>query len=120
MLEEKDFQAIGQLLDEKLNERFKVQEEGFDKKLEEKFDEMGVLVNKGFTGVQEQINGLKKEIKLRPTKKEIFEWADERILSLELSADRHDYLHINELDKLPPQSEISRALAENGVKRKMA
>lgn len=70
------------------------------------------------TDFDEKINGLKKEIELRPTKKEMFGWADERITDLELRADRHDYLHINELDKLPPQPEISRALVERGFKEK--
>lgn len=121
MLDQRDLQSIGELLDKKLDDRFKIQEEKFDKKLEkkidEKFDDMAVLVNKGFTGVQEQIDGLKKEIKLRPTKAEIFAWADKRIVELELAKDRHDYLHINELDKLPPQPEISRILAEKGFKK---
>lgn len=98
MLEQKDLQSIGELL---------------DKKLEKGFDEMAVIVNKGFTDMQ-------KEIELRPTKTEIFSWADRRIVDLELKAARHDYLHINELDKLPPQPEISRALIERGLKKKIA
>lgn len=106
MLEQKDLQSIGELLDKKLDERFKIQGEEFEEKLEE----MAALVNKGFTDMQ-------KEIELRPTKKEIFEWADGRLLDLELRADRHDYLHIGELDKLPPPAEISRLLVEKGFKK---
>lgn len=135
MLDQKDLQSIGELLDKKLDDRFKVQEEKLDKKLEkkidEKFDEMATLVNKGFSEMQEEFDGLKgefkevkgelktvkEEIKLRPTTERIFEWADGRLLDLELRADRHDYLHVKELDKLPPQPEISRILVEKGFKK---
>ncbi|GEM_PF-2576562 len=116
MLEEKDIQTIGKLLDEKLDD---------------KFDEMATLVNKGFTDMQKEfdglkeelkgeINGVKAEIKLRPTLNQIMSWGDKNIVDLELRADRHDYLHIDELDKLPPQAEISRALVEKGLKPKLA
>ena len=115
MLEQNDLQAIGILLDQ----RFKVQDKKFDKKLDQRFDEMISAVNDGFTGMQGEIDGLKKEMTKRPTKAEIFGWADERIVDLELAKDRHDFMHLNELDKLPPQAEISRALAERGFKRKI-
>jgi len=67
--------------------------------------------------LEKEINNLDKEIKLRPTKKEMFGWADKRITDLELRADRHDYIHINELDRLPAQPEISRVLVERGLKK---
>lgn len=56
MLEQKDLQAIGKLLDEKFDERF---------------DEMIGIVNEGFTGIQEQIDGLKSEMAKRPTRTEL-------------------------------------------------
>ena len=116
MLGEKDIQTIGELL---------------DKKFDKKFDEMATLVDNGFTDMQKEfdglkaelkgeINGVKEEIKLRPTLNQIMSWGDKKIVELELRADRHDYLHINELDKLPPQAEISRALVEKGFKQKPA
>jgi hypothetical protein len=98
MLEEKDFKKIGELLDAKL-------------------DEMAVTVNKGFTGMQKEINGVKEEIKLRPTMDQIMNWGDKKIVSLELDMDKVKYFHQNEFSKLPPQSEISRALAEKGLKK---
>ncbi|MDO8667702.1 MAG: hypothetical protein Q7K35_01230 [bacterium] len=129
MLEEKDLQSIGELIDKrlgvKLKENNKVLEDGIIKKFDKKFDEILGAVNDGFTGMQKEfdglrgeLNGVKEDIKLRPTKKEIFEWADRRIVDLELAKDRHDFMHINELGKLPPQPEISRALVERGFKRK--
>ena len=116
MLEQKDLQSIGELLDKKL----KTQEQNITQKFDGKLDEAINIINKGFTDMQKEINGVKEEVKLRPTKTEIFNWADKRLIDLELKADRHDYLHINELDKLPPQSEISRALIEQGLKKKIA
>ncbi|MDO8667817.1 MAG: hypothetical protein Q7K35_01830 [bacterium] len=78
------------------------------------FDKVGGRFDK----VEGRLGNLEREIKLRPTKTEMFGWADRRIVDLELRADRHDYLHINELEKLPPQPEISRALVERGLKEK--
>jgi len=80
-LEQKDLQAIGTLLNEKL------------KVHEEKLNEVINIVNDGFTGMQEQIDGLKQEMAKRPTRNEIFGWADRRIDDLELRADRNDFMH---------------------------
>lgn len=46
----------------------------------------------------------------------MFNWADNRFVDLELAKDMHDYLHINDLDKLPAPLEISQALIERGFK----
>ncbi|MDP3043708.1 MAG: hypothetical protein Q8N21_04910 [bacterium] len=141
MLEEKYLQAIGILLDQKfkvqedritekfkvqedrITEKFKVQEdritEKFERKMDEKIDEVLNAVNEGFTGMQGQFNELKNEMAKRPTKEEVFSWADRRIVDLELAKDRHDFMHIDELDKLPAQSEISKTLAERGFKQKI-
>ena len=120
MLEQKDLHSIGELLDKKL----KTQEESITKKFDNKLDEVLGAVNDGFTdmqkefdGVKEELSGVKEEVKLRPTLKQIMNWGDKKIVELELKTDRHDYLHINELDKLPPQAEISRALVERGLKK---
>ena len=123
MLEKKALQAIGILLDEKL-----------EKKLDEKFDEMAMLVNKGFTGMQKEFDGLKeefnevkgelrevkKDIKFRPTLNQIMSWGDKKIVALELDMDKVKYLHQKEFAKLPPQAEISRTLIERGFKVKEA
>jgi hypothetical protein len=111
MLEQQDLQAIGVLLDQKL----KVQSEQFDEKLGEVLS----AVNDGFTEMQGQFNELKGEVAKRPTKDEVFGWADRRIVDLEIGKERHDYLHIDELDKLPPPAEINRTLIERGFKQKL-
>lgn len=108
MLDEKDLQAIGKLLDKQSD------------KFDEKFDDLLSVVNEGFTGIQEQITELKEEMAKRPTKTEVFGWADKRLIDLEIRKERHDYLHINELDKLPSPSEINRTLIERGFKQKLA
>ncbi len=130
MLEQKDLQSIGELLDKKLDERFNVQEG----KITQKFDEMVGIVNDGFTemqkgfdGLKEEFNGvkgglsgIKEDIKLRPTLNQIMSWGDKKIVELELRADRHDFMHIDKLDKLPPPAEINRSLIERGFKVKEA
>ena len=119
MLAEKDFQSIGKLLDEKL----KTQEENADKKFDKannRFDEMISIVNDGFTEMQKGFDGLREDIKLRPTMKQIMNWGDNKIVALELDMDKVKYIHQEELDKLPPQAEISRTLIDRGFKAKEA
>jgi hypothetical protein len=87
--------------------------------IQKQFDDIYAFVNEGFTGVQAQLDELKVEMAKRPTRDEIFTWTDRHIIELELAKDRHDYLHINELDKLPSQSEISQALMEKGYKKRV-
>lgn len=131
MLEEKDLQSISVLLDQKL----KISEDSltkkFDAKLNEKIGEVLIVVNDGFTEMQGQFDELKSEVKAdiaevkadvakRPTRNEVFGWADRRIVDLEIGKERHDYLHINELDKLPSPAEINRTLIERGFKQKLA
>lgn len=117
MLDKQDLQAISQLLDEKLDQKLKIQKE-------EITAEIGASVNAGFNYVEdrfnkieEKIESLTEEMAKRPTRNEIFSWADRRIDDLELRADRHDYLHINEIDSLPSQREISQALLDHGLKK---
>jgi len=116
MLEQKDLQSIGELLDKKL----KTQKDEIVAEIGEVTGEAFSEVESKLIKLETKVDNLSKEMANRPTKTEIFDWADERIVDLELSTDRHDYLHINELDKLPPQPEISRALAERGLKKKTA
>lgn len=52
----------------------------------------------------------------RPTRDEVFGWADRRINDLEIAKDRHDFMHINELGKLPSPAEMNMALIERGFK----
>jgi len=139
MLEEKDLQAIGTLLDQKLkenNQSLKTEIFGeMDKRfgevnkelgsINDRFDEVLNMVNDGFSGLQVQVDEIKNdvselkvEVAKRPTRDEVFNWADDRFIDLELAKDRHDFLHIDELDKLPAPIEISKALIERGFKHR--
>lgn len=129
MLLQKDLQAIEILLDRKLDQKFdekldqkfkennKILKDEIIVEVSEKFDDMLSLVNEGFTGMQLQFDKLENEIAKRPTKEEIFSWADRRFIDLEIAKDRHDYLHIDELDKLPTPLEISKTLIKRGFKK---
>ena len=105
MLEPQDLQAISALLSKQLKE----QSEQFDEKIAEVLN----AVSEGFSEVHE-------ELAKRPTKDEMFSWADRRITDLEIGKERHDYLHIDELDKLPAPQEINRVLIERGFKQGLA
>lgn len=129
MLDNKDLQSISKLLDKKLDtkfdQKFKEQDTKLDRrfkdqdsKLDKKFDEVLTAVSDGFTEMQKEFDALKEEVKLRPTLEHIMNWGDEKIVAIEVRTDKLDYLHINELDNLPPQPEISQALVEHGLKKK--
>lgn len=75
-------------------------------------EETAMIVNKAFQEMEEKI---KKEFEKRPTKQELFDWADKRIYPLELDQDRLKFLHIKEWKKLPSQREITGKLAEEGL-----
>ncbi|MCX6800394.1 MAG: hypothetical protein NT091_04595 [Candidatus Falkowbacteria bacterium] len=85
---------------------------------DEQFAEVVSAVAEGFAGAQEQINecATKEDLVKCATKEDIVEWGDNRIIDLELARDRHDYLHINDLNSLPSQSKINKALIERGFK----
>jgi len=137
MLEEKDLKAIGVLLDQKLE----INKREITAEFADKFDEVISIVNDGFSEMQVQFEDLKTELKgdienikvelaKRPTKNEVFSWADRRLIDLEIAKERYDYLHIakerydylhiDELDKLPAPAEINRVLIERGFKQKLA
>jgi chromosome segregation ATPase len=149
MLDKQDLQAISQLLDERFESQDERFNKKLDQKFKENnkllkdeiVAEIGTAVNAGFNdleakicGLQEDVSGLKKDVSglkkdvgwlkdemaKRPTRNEIFGWADKRIDELELRADRMDYLHIEDLDKIPPQIEISKTLAARGLKTNIA
>jgi hypothetical protein len=123
MLEEKDLRAISALLKEEL----KTTENRLTEQFDEKIAEVLSAVNEGFSGLQEQINeiktdttDLKDEMTKRPTRDEMFSWADRRITDLEIAKERHDYMHMKELKDLPTPAEINKTLIEQGFKQKLA
>ncbi len=120
MLEEKDLQAIGDLIVNALTKNKKEILEVF----EERNAELLEVINDGFSAVQEQSDEhtetlkkhsemLKKhsekpnvqevEMAKRPTRDEIFRWGDTQIVDLQISKNKFEYLHADEIDKLPPQ-----------------
>lgn len=123
MLNEQDIQAIGVLLDQKLKENKdeivseigEATSEAFSS-LENRFENLEVRIER----LETKVDVLGDEMAKRPTKDEMFAWADRRIVDLEIGKERHDYLHIDELDKLPAPAEINKALVERGFKQKLA
>lgn len=118
MLEEKDFKTIGSLLDQKLKENNKILKD-------EIVAEIGAATSEAFSAVEVRIDKLDikvdklgEEMAKRPTMNQITSWGDKKIVSLELDMDKVKYIHQDELDKLPPQEEISRVLVERGYKCK--
>jgi hypothetical protein len=137
MLDKNDIQAIGQLFDEKL----KAQKEEIINEITTEIGEVISVVNESFSVVESKIGNLDgrignlegridnlenkvdklgEEIEKRPTRNEVFGWADRRIVDLEIASERHDFLHINELEKLPSPAEINKTLIERGLKQKLA
>ena len=123
MLEEKDLQAISALLKEN-NKTLKDEIVG---DLDEKIAEVLIAVNETSASLETRLDSLEAktddlgdEMAKRPTKDEVFSWADRRIVDLEISVDEFKYLHPEELNKLPPRNEISRVLVERGFKQKLA
>jgi hypothetical protein len=105
------------LLDQKLDEKLKENNKTFK---DEIIAEIGETVGEAFSNIEAKIDKLEEEMAKRPTRDEIFSWADRRLVDLEIGKDRHDYLHINELSKLPSPSEINRTLIERGFKQKLS
>ena len=118
MLEEKDFQAIGKLLDEKFKENNKILKD-------EIVAEIGAATSQAFSAVEARIDKidvkvdkLGEEMAKRPTLNQIMNWGDEKIVALELDMDKVKYLHLKDFKNLPPQPEISRVLVEHDLKLK--
>ncbi|MDO8668052.1 MAG: hypothetical protein Q7K35_03065 [bacterium] len=116
MLEEKDIQSIGELLDKKLKNQ-----------KDEIVAEIGSATSEAFSAVESslgkletKVDKLSEEMSLRPTLNQIMNWGDKKIVALELDMDKVKYLHQEEFNKLPPQAEISRRLVECGLKEKTA
>lgn len=141
-MQEQDLQQIGDLLDKKLDEKLDLKFKENNRILKEEIiDEMAIVVNQAFSEQKEQLDikfadidknfaevrknfadidknfvEVKEDIAKRPTTERMFSWADERITTLELEADKIKYLHREEWKKLPGALEISQALLNDGLK----
>ncbi len=118
-MQKQDLQQISNLLDKKLDQKFKENNKILKKEI---VDEIGAITNQAFNEQEERtdkrFDKIDKELAKRPTKKEMFSWADKRIVDIELDMDKVKYIHLDEWNKLPPTVEISKALVENKLKKK--
>jgi hypothetical protein len=120
MLEEKDLQAISALLGKQFKENNEALKDEIIAEIGQAFNESFSSLEGRFDTLEAKVDNLENEMAKRPTKDEVFGWADRRIVDLEIGKERHDYLHINELDKLPTPAEINKALIERGFKQRLA
>lgn len=136
MLEQKDLQSIGNLIDEKLTKNNKVLKDEIADEIttvvNTAFNEFEGNINKRVDGLEgkiisldekvgeldKKVDELDKKVELRPTLEHIMNWGDKKIVSIELDMDKLKYLHLKEFKNLPPQPEISRVLAEDDLKKK--
>ncbi|MBU4319341.1 MAG: hypothetical protein KKF30_18940 [Proteobacteria bacterium] len=110
---------LSDLMDQKFEKNNKILKkeivQEIDKKIDSKIDELALMTKKGFDKVDERFEKAEKEIAKRPTKKEIFDWADRRIIDVELDIDKVKYIHRDEWKKLPRAYEIKKILVENKI-----
>jgi len=102
-------QSFGEF-EKKAEERFDKMDKRFDK-MDKRFDKM----DKRFDKMDKRFDKMDEELAKRPTKKEIFDWADKRIVNVELDMDKIKYLHRKEWKKLPRAYEIKKILIESGI-----
>lgn len=114
-----DLQQISKLFGKKLDDKFKENNKILEQKMDEKIDQLAEITSQSFTALEEKIdknfNEVKDELAKRPTKKEIFDWADNKTVELELDIKRVKYIHREEWKNLPSMSEISARLVEDNL-----
>lgn len=138
-MQQQDLQQISDLMDKKLDQKFKENNKILK---EEIVDEIGVITNQGFNEQEERMTARFEKVDARFEKvDERFNKADDefkkindkcdniyericdktdiKLRDLELDMDKVKYIHLKEWDKLPPTYEISEALAEKNLKKKM-
>lgn len=95
-------------------------------------EDLAIAVNKGFTamdekfegvdekfeGINEKFKGINEKLDKKPDKSEIFAWGDKQVIPLGIDVDKLKYIHRHELKSLPDTYEISRALVEEGLKKR--
>jgi len=135
-----EIKESSQSLEKLLDRKFKDNNELLRKEIKEDMTlmkddiiaEIGEVFNEAFTGlegrievleykvdnIEDKVDKLSEDVEKRPTRDEMFSWADNRFIDLELAKERHDFLHIDELDKLPAPIEINKALIERGFKQR--
>jgi transcriptional regulator of heat shock response len=134
-MKKQDLQQISNLLNQKLDQKFKENNKkifkkinGVDEKVEkllttvkEEFDkntEQHNEVDKRFNEVDKRFNKVDEELKKKATSQQVLSWGDDKIVALELDMDKVKYIHLDEWEKLPPTVEISKTLVEHKLKKK--
>ena len=120
-------QIVDKSLDEKLDKKFKENNKKIFKKIEESAEEVGIIVNdsfvelegkmnKRFNKVDNRLDGINQTLKKKADKNTLLDWADKRILSLELDCKKTKYLHIEKWKNLPSATKINNTLIKEGIK----
>ena len=119
-MQQQDLQQISDLMDQKFKENNKT----FKKEI---VDEVGRITNDSFNEfdgkIKEKFTEVKQEFKKINDKCDniyggICGYTDNELKDLELDMDKVKFIHLKEWDKLPPTIEISKALAEKGLRQK--
>jgi hypothetical protein len=109
---------VDQSLDEKLDQRFKKNKEDMDA-MEERImistQEEFSVINDRFNKVDQRFNKIDKTLETKANESTLLDWADNRILELELNSNKVKYLHIKEWKGLPSASKIKEALIKEGL-----
>ena len=107
-----DLKEISNLLDQKFKEN--------NKKIFEKMDEMEekimVSTQKEFNIFSKRFDEINKILENKVDKNTLLDWADNRILDLELDRDKAKFLHIEKWKNLPSAQKINNALIKEGIK----
>ena len=129
-MQKRDLQQISSLLDQKLDQKFKENnkkiEKIIDKKIDEvivtskaqfdehtrKFDEHTKRLNK----MDENLAYIKEELEKKPTKEDLFGWADKQMTPVKLDVDKLKYIHRDAWQDLPDGGTVSRVLITKRIK----
>jgi uncharacterized protein YicC (UPF0701 family) len=113
-------QIIDESLDKKLDQKFKENNKKIFKRIESKIDsaEERIMTStqKEFHDVNEKLDGIDKTLENKADKSTLLNWADKRILNLELDRNKAKYFHIKEWKDLPSAQKINSTLIKEGVK----
>ena len=132
------FKKIDEKIDKSTEENNKKIDGKFEennKKIDEKIDKLEenimVATKRGFDEVDSRFEKVEKKLtdvkqdvkKIKDVQENIYQricdQTDNEVKDLQLDMDKVKYIHKKEWAKLPPTYEISKALAEDGLKKKL-
>ncbi|MCK5510570.1 hypothetical protein KAI65_03455 [Candidatus Parcubacteria bacterium] len=124
-----NLEQFSEILDKKLGENNKTLFKKIDEKIDKLEENIMTATKKGFDEVDCRFEKVEKEItevkqnvdKIKDVQENIYQricdQTDNEIKDLQLDMDKIKYIHKKEWNKLPPTYEISKVLAENGLKK---